>query len=274
LSKSQSRALILAVVFVVLSLVALLLQLGQSLPGENLLLRVLTPVQGALQRASRGLGGLWPDLRDASKLRAENEALRAENERLKARIVGLQEVAIENQSLREQLGFKQTNPTYDLLPAQVIGRDPSNFLRFLFINKGSNDGVHEGAVVVAQESLLVGRVVRVGANYAQVMLISDASSSVNGLIQSSRAEGVVNGQLTGRLVMRYIPQGELVQKGDIVLTSGLGGNFPKDLIIGQVTAVRQRDIELFQEADVAPAVNLGKLEIVFVIRDFAPTYLE
>jgi rod shape-determining protein MreC len=65
-----------------------------------------------------------------------------------------------------------------------------------------------------------------------------------------------------------------VQKGDIVLTSGLGGNFPKNLLIGQVTAVRQRDIELFQEADVAPAVNLGKLEIVFVIRNFTPTNIE
>ena len=94
MSKSQSRALILAIVFVVLSLVALLLQRGQPLPGESLVLRFLAPVQGMLQRASRGLGGLWPDLREASKLRAENEALRADNERLKARIVGLQEVAI------------------------------------------------------------------------------------------------------------------------------------------------------------------------------------
>jgi rod shape-determining protein MreC len=85
---------------------------------------------------------------------------------------------------------------------------------------------------------------------------------------------VVEGQVGGSLVMKYIPQGEAVNVNDIVLTSGLGGNFPKKLIIGQVTAVRQRDIEMFQEAEVRPTVDFNNLEIVLVITNFQPIGLE
>jgi len=94
------------------------------------------------------------------------------------------------------------------------------------------------------------------------------------LIQSSRATGVVEGQVGGSLVMKYIPQRDTVNVNDIVLTSGLGGNFPKMLIIGQVTAVYQRDIEMFQQADIRPTVDFNNLEIVLVITNFLPADFE
>jgi rod shape-determining protein MreC len=104
-----------------------------------------------------------------------------------------------------------------------------------------------------------------------VLLIIDPSSSVNAVIQRSRATGVVDGRLSGDLVMRFVPQEDQIAVGDIVLTSGLGGNFPKRLVIGQVTAVRQRDFELFQQAAVRPSVDFNRLEVVMVIKRYALT---
>jgi rod shape-determining protein MreC len=96
----------------------------------------------------------------------------------------------------------------------------------------------------------------------------DVSSAVNALVQSSRATGLVKGQPDGTLVMDFIPLEEKVKPGDIVLTSGLGGELPRSLVIGTVTDVMKRDIDLFQSAALKPAVDLNRLEIVQVIMNF------
>jgi rod shape-determining protein MreC len=181
--------------------------------------------------------------------------------------VRLREAEIENATLREQLGFKEANPDFRLVAAEVIGRDPSNFLEYILIDRGSSDGITANMPVVTSQGL-VGRIVEVYPRSSRVLLITDPSSSVNALIQSSRATGVVQGQTDGSLVMRYIQQGEEVKVGDLVLTSGLGGHFPKRLIVGQVTSVRQRDVEPFQEAEVKPTVQFNHLEIVLIITNF------
>jgi rod shape-determining protein MreC len=116
----------------------------------------------------------------------------------------------------------------------------------------------------------VGRIVEVGFTSSKVLLIIDARSSVNALVQRSRASGVVEGILGGTLAMKYISQDQEVSVGDVILTSGLGGNFPKGIVIGQVVGVHQQDIEMFQQAQVRPTVDLGHLERVLVITDFQP----
>jgi rod shape-determining protein MreC len=123
---------------------------------------------------------------------------------------------------------------------------------------------------VLTDAGLVGRISQVNRNAAQVMLLTDPSSSVSALIQRSRATGMVQGRLGAELVMRYIPQTETVVVGDVVLTSGLGGTFPKRLVIGQITQVRHDDVEMFQEATIAPAVDLYDLESVMVLLNFDP----
>jgi rod shape-determining protein MreC len=154
-----------------------------------------------------------------------------------------------------------------------VGRDPSNYLQYLQVDKGTADGVRVGAVAVAPQGLL-GRVVAAGGNFSRILLVNDSSSSVNVLLQSSRATGVASGQFGGALLMKYIPQGEVVRLGDMVLTSGLGGNFPKGLVVGQVSQVRQKDIELFQEAVVESLVDFRRLEVVYLIRNFTPQRME
>ena len=117
---------------------------------------------------------------------------------------------------------------------------------------------------------LVGRISEVGTDWARVLLITDPASSVNALVQTSRATGMVQGRLGQSLVMRFIPWEERVSVGDLIITSGLGRNFPKGLVIGQVTSVRQRDFQMHQEAEVKPTVDFNRLEIVTVITDFIP----
>jgi rod shape-determining protein MreC len=121
---------------------------------------------------------------------------------------------------------------------------------------------------------LVGRVTEVGPNWSQVLLLIDPVSSVNVVIQNKRIEGIVRGELGGTLIMERIPQGVVVAPGDLVLTSGLGGKMPPKLVVGQVTEVFQRDLDLFQTAFIRPTVNFRDLESVLILTAFQPIDFE
>lgn len=266
------------IILILLSLAGLALDQNERLqPIEDLALRFVVPVQGKLTSLANSLSDLTQTTRDLRELRRRNEDLQSLADSLMIENVRLKEIESENETLRPLLNFTQANPTHSYKAAEVkgrvIGRDPSNFLSYLITDLGSQQGIEKGMPVVAERGL-VGRITDVGSNWAKVMLIIDPSSSVNALIQSSRATGVVEGHVGGSLVMKYIPQGETVNVNDIVLTSGLGGNFPKKLIIGQVTTVQQRDIEMFQEAHIRPTVDFNNLEIVLVITNFLPADFE
>ncbi|HRJ41755.1 MAG TPA: rod shape-determining protein MreC [Caldilineaceae bacterium] len=195
-----------------------------------------------------------------------NRSLLAENLRL-------QEIERENQRLRELLSFSETRPGIELrggqIIARVIGRDSNNFLNFLMVDLGSRQGIEVGMPVMTNQGL-VGRVSEVTSTSSKVLLISDPLSTVNAILQSSRLTGVINGVVGGDPVMGFIPQGSRVGVGEVVLSSGMGRNFPKGIPIGQVTEVRQRDFEVFQEAVVRPIVDFGRLELVLIVTNFDP----
>jgi len=128
-------------------------------------------------------------------------------------------------------------------------------------------------MTVVTPSGLVGQVVAVTPTTAKVLLITDVSSSVDSLIQSNQAKGVVEGSRDGQLTMTYIPQGVKVQTGDRVVTSGLGGIYPPGLWVGTITDVRQNDVDLYQDAQLEPAVDFSRLEVVLVITNHLPTKL-
>lgn len=265
------RQLIMLLVMFALGLVLFgLHQGGQLAPVESALLQVLAPAQGWFTGPSTQVRSTLQALLELNTLRQRIADLERERDALAAENVRLSEAQRENSILRQQLGYRQANPQLNLLPAEVVGRDPSNILQFLLIDKGAQDGVREHMTVVTPRGL-VGRVSRVGPNWARVLLITDLSSAVNSMVQRSRATGVVQGYVSGRLVMRYIPQDESVQVSDLVITSGLGGGFPKGLLVGRVTEVRQKDIEIFQEAEVQSAVDFHHLEQVMVVLNFQPT---
>ena len=207
--------------------------------------------------------------RDVALLTQINNQLEAEVSRLQSQIIELQQQNSEMQVLSALLDFARTHSENEYITAAVIGRDISPFLHYVIINRGSDDGLRRGMPVVSSQGL-VGRVAAVTADGARVQLITDPDTAINVRIQPSGAEGLLQGSITGDITVEAIPQDASIQTGDLVLTSGLGGNFPQDMLIGQVSGVRQRPVELFQTATVEPVVDFSQLEIVLVIVNFRP----
>jgi rod shape-determining protein MreC len=259
---------------------------GFLAPLENVPHYVLDPLQRVFSGITGFVGDLFPTAREARELRAEVEDLRVQVDALKIENVRLKEYEAESEQLRTLLNFVSEYPisTYlgadvvdreeacDTFPCgSVVGLEPNYYLRYVTINVGAQQGVEVGMPVVSGGSALVGRIAQVGPRTAKVRLLTDADSSVAGLLQTARVTGLVNGQPgepDDTLRMEWIPQDESVGVGDIVLTSGLGGFMPKGLVVGQVTDVRQMDFELYQAATVRPAVDFARLELVLVITTF------
>ena len=277
MNETRTRWLIVGVVGALLLLGLALSRLGYLQPARDATRALLAPFQKGLANLGADVSDLVRSVRDLRDLRQRNAQLQAEINRISVENVRLTEVERENQRLRQLLNFTRSNPWYDYKAAAVVGQkigeDTSNLLFSIFVDVGARDGVAAGMPVITDRGL-VGRVVAVGPNVAEVLLLIDPASTVNARIQNSRVTGIVYGNIDGGLVMERIPQGETVSPGDIVLTSGLGGEFPDKLVIGQVTEVLQRDLDMFQSARIRPTVDFGKLEAVLVITVFTPTNFE
>ncbi len=272
LSGSSILFLVLASVSVVLLVLS---STGRMGPVEGAMGAVARPFLTAFNDIGRQVDNVAATVRDLSTMRTENRRLTSLVDTLTIDNARLAEVQTENQQLRELLRFRQLNPYYDFrggqVIARVISRGPTNYLSALSIDLGSDQGIAEGMPVVTERGL-VGRIQKVGPTTATVLLITDPSSGVQSMIkrENSRAVGVVNGQAGAQPVMDYIAQEADVAVGDEVETSGLGGNFPKGLTIGQVIEVKKRDFDMYQQAVVRPTVDFNRLEFVLVITNFKP----
>jgi rod shape-determining protein MreC len=207
--------------------------------------------------------------RDVASMRQRNAELEAEVARLQTQVIDLQQQVTQTEILSALVDFARANPEYTYKGAAVIGRDPSPFYRYVIINTGSNDGVLPGMPVVTDQGL-VGHVDAVIAEAARVQLITDSSSAVNVNLPASNTEAMLLGSVTGDLSLDMIPQEAPVQQGDVVLTSGLGGGYPPNLLVGQVVSIRNLEFELFQQATIQPNVDFARLQFVLVIIDFKP----
>jgi rod shape-determining protein MreC len=256
------------IVLVSVGLVALALG-GYFNPVTNWFSRLTVDVQTWVSSRYMALVDFLTVPRDVVTLRQRNAQLEAEVANLQTQIVVLQQQVTETNVLSALLDFARANPQNTYKAASVIGRDPSPFLRYVIINIGSNEGVLPGMPVVTEKGL-VGRVDAVIAEAARVQLITDAASSVNVRLQTSSVEAMLVGSITGDLSLDMIPQDATVAVGDIVLTSGLGGTYPPNLLVGQVVSVRKLNYELFQQAAIQPNVDFSQLQLVLVITNFNP----
>ncbi len=248
----------------------LLLALGGYLtPLSRLALSPFIGVQTWLATRYQAIQDFITAPRDMGRLIQQNAELQAEISRLQTQIIELQQQNSELAVLSALLDFARTHPENQYLTASVIGRDPNPFLRYVIINRGSDDGLRRGMPVVSQKGL-VGRIAAVTANGASVQLITDPGTSVNVLLQPSGVEAALSGSITGEVSLDMIPQDAPIKSGDLILTSGLGGDYPPNILIGQVTSVRQKPFELFQSASVQPVVDFSQLKIALVITNFRP----
>ncbi|MBN2045471.1 MAG: rod shape-determining protein MreC [Anaerolineales bacterium] len=206
---------------------------------------------------------------DLVRLRQENAELQAEVAKLQTEVIDLQQQVSEVELLTALLEFARGQRENEYMAASVVFRDPRPFLKYVVIDVGSDDGILAGMPVVGPEGL-VGRVDAVTANAARVQLVTDPDSSVNVRIQPSDTTAVLLGSITSDLSLDLIPIDATINAGDLVLTSGLGGNFPANILVGQVASVRSSATSLFQQAAIQPAVDLNRLDIVLVVVNFQP----
>jgi len=261
---------VVVILLVTLVLAWLILDLaGATNPISDYALRVIAPLQYALQNLVRPVGKAIGGAGDIANLQSELEAARQEVAELRSQVILLQEASIENEILRRELNFKNAAMEGHILAAEVIGYDTNDYLHYLIIDRGSQDGIQSNMPVVTSQGL-VGRITQTSTYASKVMLLTDPSSSVSARIQRTRGTGMVQGDPAKGLVMKYIPQDDPVQVGDVVLTSGLGGAFPQRLPIGQITSIEKSDVGMFQSACLVPAVDLRNLEMVSVLLSFAP----
>jgi rod shape-determining protein MreC len=231
------------------------------------------PFEVAIDGVATGIGSIGTAITEIDRLRIENQALKAENERLQTENRAAAEARRENDALTSLLQLRQ-GLDFRTLATAVIARESSEAKRAVVIDRGSNDGIAVGQVVVAAGGSLAGRVVDVGPDFAHVVLISDSSSTVIGQLLSSGATGKVVGQLGGALVMQDVDSTAKVNIGDEVFTAGIelsGGirsPYPKGLLLGRVIDVKRDPNQIVQTVYLEAAAALDQLEFLLVITDY------
>ena len=245
---------------------------GLFSPVENLAAIPLGALQAGTGWLSRGVADFLNTLSDLQTQQRRNAELERALVNFQQEIVELREIRADYERLAALQNYRGANTDQQFAAATVIGRDTTGMLRSITIDRGARDGITVGMPVVTELGL-VGRIARVSATTAQVQLVNDVNSFVNARLQTTRSEGSVQGTPAGGLRMIFIPLTDRINDGDSVVTSGIGGKFPRGIIIGQVTSSRIEDTNLFQEAQVRSLIDFNRLEIVLVITNFEPVDL-
>lgn len=232
------------------------------------LLFVVSPFIRVTAATIHGITGTWRDYVDLRTVREENKRLQLETTMLKRRLDQLQDQALETQRLERMLAMRRASQA-EFLTARVVGKDATNWFKTIVLDRGSLEGIRRNQPALAPDGL-VGRVVEVTPTSARVQLLTDPVSAVGGLIQRTRVTGIVSGNLGAGARVRYLPLMADVIVGDEVVTSGMGGVFPKGILIGRIASVERKSGALFQEASLQSAVDLSRLEEVLILTNLTP----
>lgn len=261
------RLAISALVFLLLALLFFTYQLREE-SEPSAAARAVMGLSSPLQGKTRGVFS-W--FRDVVNRYAFLVGVEEENRRLKAELGTLR---AENNRLREGLlaagRLEKLGSLHEEYPAavaaNVFARDPSSWFKTILVDKGERDGVSRDMAVAAADGL-VGRVIEVFPNAAKVLLITDPNSGVDVIVQRTRAQGIMEGRIEESCILKYVKKSDDVQVGDRIITSGLGGIFPKGLLAGTVTKVERKRPGIFQAVEVDPTADLSRLEEVLILSE-------
>lgn len=230
----------------------------------------LTAVASWTSRQTDTVADALAGPRDLEEARSEIALLQTQLEALERENEELREVQGEYQILQDLFNRVRQTPELRRQTANVIGYDTSPAVRSILIDKGSDDGLRVGMPVESPRGL-IGRIFRTTQNSSQVVLITDNASAIPVRLGTSRATGSLKGRgASGDLIVDWIDLKFQLEVGEVVLTSGLGGDFPQDIVIGRVVQVLRNESDLFQQAIVQPATDFDTMEIVLVVTDFTP----
>ncbi|MCL2325195.1 MAG: rod shape-determining protein MreC [Proteobacteria bacterium] len=262
-----------AVILGCLTLPLLLLIFGkgnrqQPFAAERPVVTAIGKIQNKNDYLVGNAANFWENYIDLVHTRRENAALRQENARLREENIGLQGILQQNARLTRLVGFKQSHPLYQLEPARVIAADISPFFRVLRIRiEAQTDDIRPEMPVVSAEGV-VGRIEKVNGRFCDVMLTVDPRSKIDILTQMNRSRGILTGTGDDRRYearIAYLLRRDEVEEGEIVVTSGRAGMFPKELPVGRITAIDTKSFGLYQTVTVEPLVDFSRLEEVYII---------
>lgn len=202
--------------------------------------------------------------RNISHLKKENDELAEKLIKMQVDTSKINELENENELLKKELGFLEKNKEFSLLPATIIGREPTSFLDHVVLDKGERDGVMKGSGVISG-GVLIGQVIEIYPNQSKVTLITSKDSMIMAMLQGSRSKGILRGGISG-LVLENIVQDINFEPGEYVVTSGLDGELKPGILIGRTTNVQTSSSDLFKNISVEPIADLSKLELVFIIK--------
>lgn len=268
--EGRINLLLLTLAFV--AIVIILSGVGILSPLEDIVATPLNWASGVLNRSGLSVSNTLEESRTYTELLEYTGELETALAGLTSEVVSLREIERDYQRLADLVNYTTTTDNQEVIAADVISRDTESALRTIVINRGGRDGIRVGMPVVTGQGL-VGRVIEVSSAAARVMLITSEASAIAGRLQNSRSEGAVIGRASGELRMIMLDQDVEIVPGELVLTSGLGGNLPPDLVIGQVRSTRQFESEIEQTAEISSLVDFDSLEIVMVITSFEPVDL-
>ena len=230
---------------------------------DALLMELFSPFQKASHLVIKTVQGTFQQYVFLANLEKENRALKKRMAELQEENHRIREMKLANERLREFLSFREKNSP-SMIGAEVIGQDPSSWFKSITIDKGERDGVKKGMAVVSPAGV-IGQILKTAPGYATVLLITDYNSAIDSIVERTRAKAIVEGMGENRCQLKYLRRAEEVALGDVVVTSGLGGNFPKGLMVGEIKKVDKKGHGVFQFAELIPSVDMTQLEEVFVI---------
>jgi rod shape-determining protein MreC len=264
LRKYKTIIFIAALLVVALSMIFYNLKYGTDKSFlRKIVLEAIAPVQKALSFSIASVKDDWSRYIFLVGIVEENKKLKKEIEELKAVLISYQESYQEAQRLRKLLSLSD-DYKYQFISARVIGREQAALSRVILINKGSSDGLKTGMPVVAPPGL-IGRLVDVSWHVSRVLLFIDENSNIDAIVQRNRTQGIISGAGSRGLIFKYISKTQDVKEGDVIVSAGMGGVFPKGMLIGQVIHVDKQDASLFLKINVAPFADFSKLEEILIL---------
>ncbi len=239
---------------------------GGTVLVKGLLDLTVAPVQSAILQTKNSFKELWQGYVYLVEVNQENEALRKDVNRLVEENNKLKEELWLNMRLKELLAFKESAP-FSTVAAGILGFNRgAGWIRTVKLNKGTKDGINVDMPLLSPDGV-VGRVVEVSRHTSTALLLNDPRSNIDVILQRTRVKGVVEGNGTGGLILKYVRLLEDVQVGARVVTAGHSGIFPKGLLVGEVRAVEKGEDNFFNYIEVKPGANLKKLEEVLIVTD-------
>ncbi len=261
--KIRGLALLGCVVLVCLVLLTLQAR-GHSSQATDALAKVTTPIQSVLAKVNRGAFGVWATYLDWKNVRAENKRLREDNRRLRVEALQVGETADENRRLRRLLALREQLPIATV-PGEVIAREWGGWVRSLTVNRGRDDSIVRLTAVLSPDGL-IGRVVEVRPGASIVQVLTDPASTVGAHVVRTRTPGIVEGEARGTIRFKFMARdGAGIQVGDLVVSSGQGGMFPRGVPIGRVRVIEDHGSALFHYAVLSPSVDFARIDEVLLL---------